>query len=130
MGSDKFPLKKETYDVIGICMEVQKTLGYGFAEVIYKDAMEVEFAKISIPFIREKQLNVQYKDMKLKHHFYADFKCFDKLIVEVKTSNEGIQPEHVAQLLNYLKVSGSIVGLLVNFGKRKLEYQRFILTAD
>ncbi len=76
--------------MIGICMEVQKILGNGF----------------------------------------ADFKCFDELIVEVKTSNEGIQPEHVAQLLNYLKVSRSTVGLLVNFGKRKLEYQRFILTAD
>ncbi|MBY0477462.1 MAG: GxxExxY protein [Chitinophagaceae bacterium] len=130
MHNDQFPLKDETYQIIGACMEVQKTLGYGFAEVIYKDAIEVEFEKDRIPFLRETQLWIQYKGIKLKHQFFADFTCFNQIIIEVKASPEGIISEHIAQLLNYLKVSGNTVGLLINFGKRKLEYQRFILTSD
>lgn len=130
MSDDKFPLKNETCQIIGVCMEVQKILGYGFAEVIYKDAIELEFKKDKIPFLRENQLSIHYKGVKLKHQFYADFRCFDEIIIEVKTSNEGILSEHIAQLLNYLKASGNTVGLLINFGKRKLEYQRFILTPD
>ncbi len=130
MKSEKFPLKDETYKLIGICMEVHQCLGYGFSEVVYKDAIEVELLNRQIMHVREIQLSILYKTTKLKHQFYVDFKCFDSVIIEIKTSGEGILPEHIAQLLNYLKVSGSEVGLLVNFGKNKLEYQRFIFTND
>ena len=111
-------------------MEVQRTLGYGFSEVIYKDAMELEFIDNDLAYRREKKYSVSYKNKQLAHQFYVDFSCFEQVIVEVKSSDKGIAPDHVAQILNYLKVTGCEVGLLVNFGRRKLEYQRFILTSD
>ena len=130
MKLDFFPLQHVTYQIIGLCMEVQRTLGYGFSEVIYKDAMEIEFISNSLAHSREKQYSVCYKNQKLPHYFFVDFTCFDQVIVEVKSSEKGITADHVAQVLNYLKVTGCEVGLLVNFGRRKLEYQRFILTSD
>jgi GxxExxY protein len=130
MNLELFPLRQETYQLIGICMEVQRTLGYGFSEVIYKDAMELEFIDNELAYHREKKYSVSYKNRQLEHLFYVDFSCFDQVIVEVKSSDKGITPDHVAQILNYLKVTGCEVGLLINFGRRKLEYQRFILTSD
>lgn len=130
MNFELFPLQQETYRLIGICMEVQRTLGYGFSEVIYKDAMELEFIDNELAYQRGKKYSVSYKNKQLGHQFYVDFACFDRVIVEVKSSDKGITPDHVAQILNYLKVTGCEVGLLVNFGRRKLEYQRFILTSD
>lgn len=125
-----FPLQQETYQIIGLCMEIQRILGYGFSEVIYKDAMELEFINNEVAYTREKKYTVSYKNKQLDHQFQVDFACFDQVIVEVKSSEKGITADHVAQVLNYLKVTGCEVGLLVNFGRRKLEYQRFILTSD
>lgn len=130
MNLELFPLQQETYRLIGICMEVQRTLGYGFSEIIYKDAMELEFIDNELAYQGEKKYSVSYKNKQLEHQFYVDFACFDRVIVEVKSSDKGITPDHVAQILNYLKVTGCEVGLMVNFGRRKLEYQRFILTGD
>lgn len=127
MNLEFFPLQQETYQLIGICMEVQRTLGYGFSEIIYKDAMELEFIDNELAYYREKKYSVWYKNKQLAHQFYVDFSCFDQVIVEVKSSDKGITPDYIAQILNYLKVTGCEVGLLVNFGRRKLEYQRFIL---
>lgn len=110
-------------------MEVQKTLGYGFSEVVYKDAIQVEFIEANIPHAREVELSVCYKGKELLHNFFADFYCFEKIIVEVKSSDEGISDNHIAQTLNYLRVSGCEVGLIINFGKRKLEYKRLVLSA-
>jgi GxxExxY protein len=128
MYTDFFPLQEETYQLIGFCMEVHRTLGYGFAEIIYKDAMEVEFQENQLPYIREQKLSVCYKHQVLEHQFCVDFSCFNKIIVEVKSCEKGIIADHIAQLLNYLKVSRYEVGLLINFGKRQLEFQRFVST--
>ena len=65
--------KEESYKIIGICMEVHNNLGPGFLEVVYKDALEYEFLKASIPYQREKKYDVRYKDILLPHNFYADF---------------------------------------------------------
>lgn len=97
-----------------------------FLEIVYKDALEYEFDKHNIPFEREKVYEVYYKDVILPHKFYADFVVFDKIILEVKCIN-GIADEHIAQTINYLKVSGNKLGLLVNFGDLSLRYKRFIL---
>ncbi|MBX2934362.1 MAG: GxxExxY protein [Ferruginibacter sp.] len=121
-----FPLKEETYQIIGACMEVHNTLGAGFLEVIYKDALELEFLKAGIPFEREKEYIVNYKGTILPHHFIADFVVFDQIILEVK-GVKSIAEEHIAQTLNYLKVSGNEIALLVNFGEIKLNYKRLIL---
>ena len=126
---ENFPLKNETYEIIGTCMEVQRTLGYGFSEVIYKDAMEMEFISNNFLFRREDELSVLYKGKILKHRFFADFICNNQIIVEVKSCDKGITDDHVAQILNYLRVSEKSIGLMVNFGKRRLEYKRFISNA-
>lgn len=123
---ENFPLKNKTYEIIGLCMEVQRTLGFGFSEVIYKDAMEMEFEHNNLLHMRELELLVHYKGNRLKHHFFADFICHNEIILEVKTSDKGITDDHIAQVLNYLRVSGNMVGLIINFGKRRLEYKRLI----
>jgi GxxExxY protein len=118
--------KDESFKLIGLCMEVHNNLGKGFLEIVYKDALEYEFRKNNIPFEREKEYTVNYKDIILPHKFYADFVVFDKIILEVK-GMAGIAEEHIAQTLNYLKVSGCKLGLIVNFGELSLQYKRVVL---
>jgi len=118
--------KSDSFRIIGLCMEVHNNLGKGFLEIVYKDALEYEFRNNQIPFKREKEYVVKYKDVILPHKFYADFVVFDKIILEVK-GMAGIADEHLAQTLNYLKVSGCKLGLIVNFGKSSLQYKRVVL---
>lgn len=120
-----FIQKDETYEIIGLCMEVHNNLGPGFLEIVYKDALEYELNKKGIFYEREKKYSVEYKDTILPHHFYADFVIFDSIILEVKAASE-LTKDHSAQTINYLKVSSNKVGLLVNFCESKLNYKRFI----
>jgi GxxExxY protein len=119
--------KEEVYDIVGICMNIYNTLGYGFLEIVYKDAMEIEFIENEKEHQREKEFPILYKGRKLKRTFFTDFLLFDKIIVEVKANAEGIAGDAMAQTINYLKASGKRVGLIINFGKRKLEYKRVVL---
>ena len=119
--------KKEIYEIVGFCMEIRNVLGYGFSEVIYKDAMEQEFIDNSITYIREDELYVHYKGKILKHRFNTDFTVFENIVVEVKSWDDGIVEKTIPQILNYLKASGNKVGLIVNFGKARLEYKRLIV---
>jgi GxxExxY protein len=80
--------ENETYRIIGCCMEVHKTLGPGFAEIVYKDALEIEFQMNDIPYEREKNYTVDYKNHILPHSFGVDFICFDKIVVEVKAKKK------------------------------------------
>jgi len=120
-------LKEEVYTIVGYCIEVWKTLGYGFSEVVYKDAMEVEFMEDHLPYVRENELPVYYKTKILRHKFKADFTLFDNIIVEVKSGDNGINDAVISQTLNYLKASGCRIGLIINFGKQKMEYKRLIV---
>ncbi len=117
--------KDESYQIIGKCFEVHKTLGPGFLEIVYKDALEYEFRNAGIPYAREKEYIVDYKGVTLPHKFYADFVVFDKIILEIKAV-AGIPDEFIAQTLNYLKVSGNKLALLVNFGELRLNYKRLV----
>ncbi|MCF6366309.1 MAG: GxxExxY protein [Bacteroidales bacterium] len=118
--------KEESYQIIGKCMDVYNNLGAGFLEIVYKDALELEFKKADIPYEREKKYEVNYKGVILPHKFYADFVVFDKIILEIK-GVAGIADEFTAQALNYLKVSGNKLALIVNFGELKLNYKRIVL---
>ena len=118
--------KDETYNIIGKCMEVHNNLGHGFLEIVYKDALEYEFRKSKIKFNREVRYDVNYKSVILPHNFFADFVVYDKIILEVKALSKGFADEHIAQCINYLKVSGNKLALLVNFGELKLNYKRII----
>ena len=91
--------KEESYQIIGICMEVHNNLGAGFSEIVYKDALELEFKNAKIEYSREKEYTVNYKDIILSHKFYADFVVFDKIILEIKTV-ECFNNGHYNQCLN------------------------------
>ncbi len=117
--------KEESYAIIGICMEIHNQLGHGFSEIVYKDALELEFKENEILFEREKEYLVHYKGELLKHRFYADFVVLNKIILEVKCA-VAISDEHVAQAINYLKVSDCKLGLIVNFARGKMEYKRIL----
>lgn len=119
--------KEESYTIIGRCMEVWKTLGYGFSEVVYKDAMELEFIEHNIPYLREHELFVNYKCKKLKHKFRSDFTMYGSIILEVKANEAPAFSENFEQTLNYLKATEFRLGLIVNFGKRRLEYKRLVI---
>ena len=117
--------KDETYTIIVFCMEIHNHLGYGFSEIVYKDALQNELLENNISYEREKEFSVHYKGKLLPHKFYADFIIFDAIIVELKCVNE-LLDEHVSQAINYLKVSGKKLALLINFKRSKLEYKRIV----
>ncbi|WP_218917199.1 GxxExxY protein [Niabella ginsenosidivorans] len=88
--------------------------------------MEYEFIGNNILFEREKKYEVNYKGIVLPHVFYADFVVFDKIILEVKGVKK-MMDEFSARCINYLKVSGNKLALLVNFGETRLSYKRIVL---
>lgn len=124
--NNSYPLQNETDKIIKTGIEIHKILGAGFLEIVYKDAFEYEYRSQSIIYEREKEYIIQYKKAILPHKFYADFVVFDKVIVEIKAKDGGIAEEDYAQTINYLKCSGCKVGLILNFGKMKLEIKRVI----
>lgn len=117
--------KKESYKIIGACMEVHNQLGPGFLEIVYKDALEVELKNLGIPYTREKEYTVNYKGTLLPHKFYADFVVFDHIILEVKAAS-AIHEKHQAQALNYLAVSDEKLAIIVNFGEMDLNFERWL----
>lgn len=120
-----YPHQKKTEFIIGKGIEIHKTLGFGFLEIVYKDAFEYEFRRSETFYEREKMYDVPYKGIILPHKFYADFVVFDNVILEIK-AKDGIAPEDMAQTLNYLKCSGCKVGLILNFGRLKLDIKRVV----
>jgi GxxExxY protein len=122
---NKLIYKEEAFRIIGLCMEVHRELGHGFLEIVYKDALELLFQQNNISYEREKEYPVIFKNVLLSHKFYADFIVYDKIILEVKAM-AGLANEHITRTLNYLKVSGNKLGLLVNFGRMQLEYKRLV----
>jgi GxxExxY protein len=117
--------KEESYKIMGILFDVHSNLGGGFSEIVYKDALEYEFKLNNIPFEREKEYEVSYKDIVLNHKFYTDFVLFEKIILEVKSS-ENLHPKHYSQCLNYLKVSKNKLAILANFNSVSLEHKRIV----
>jgi len=122
----KYPLQNETYLLNGIAMEIHRTLGRGFLEIVYKDAFMYELQEKGIFYEREKEYKVEYKGITLPHKFYADFVISDNIIVEVKAQS-GVAEDHYAQVLNYLAVSKCKIGLIYNFGESSLIIRRLIL---
>ena len=125
-SENEYPLQKEFYQIIGICMEVHRILGKGLLEIVYKDAIEYEFNSRKIAYEREKKYLVEYKGTILLHYFFSDFVVFDKIILEVK-SQKGVVDEHYRWVINYLGVSKCPLGLIINFGENSLVTKRVIL---
>jgi len=123
----KILLAEESYAVVGAAMEVYYKLGSGFAELVYQEALEIEFGIRGIPFMREKWLKIDYKGYILKKEYKADFLCFDQIIIELKAVPQ-LMPVDWAQIMNYLKASHLRLGLLFNFGSSvRLEQKRVIV---
>jgi GxxExxY protein len=116
----------EVYAIVGSAMEVHNELGAGFAEAVYQEAMELELTSRGIPFERQKKLRIKYKDQLLEKEYLADLVCYGQIIVEIKAQRD-LRPREESQCINYLKVTGLRVGLLINFGDPgRLEWQRLV----
>lgn len=123
----KLVLEKETYKIIGACINVHKKLGNGFLEPVYQEVLVNELLKAGIPFEQQKKLTIYYDGSKLNNHFVADFVCFKKIMVEIKSVNSMNQVIK-QQVINYLKATNLQIGLLINFGEKSLTWKRFINT--
>jgi GxxExxY protein len=113
-----------TFAIIGAAMEVHRQLGCGFLEAVYQEAFAIELTMRDIPCQREADLPIFYKNRKLNTSYRADFICYETVIVELKALSKMGKVDE-AQIINYLKSTGSPVGVLLNFGSASLEYRRF-----
>jgi GxxExxY protein len=117
--------KDESYRIIGTCMKVHRTLGPGFLEAVYQEALEKEFIASEIPYKREQKLKLTYNNQPLKKYYRADFICYDKIVLELKTVNY-LNKIMINILYNHLKAIDYKLGILINFSKPSLEYKRVI----
>ena len=122
----KIIYEQKSYKIIGACIEVHKELGSGFLEGVYQEALEMEFENLGIPFEREKELLIYYKNRKLQKKYKSDFICYNQILIELKALNY-LTSEHESQIINYLKVTNLKIGFLFNFGEKSLKYKRFVL---
>ena len=119
--------ESESYEIIGACIEVHRRLGPGFLEPVYQGALEIELAHRRIPFAAQETIPIHYRDRLLEAEYKADFVCYDKIILEIKSLGR-LTGREFAQTLNYLKATEYRLGLLVNFGSHGvLERNRIVL---
>ncbi len=111
-----------TKKIIGCALEVHKTLGNGFQEVIYQRALEIEFKNFGLAFSREMEMPVFYKDCQIGKR-RVDFFVEEKIMVELKAVIK-LEDAHLAQALNYVEAYKMEIGLLINFGAKSLEFKR------
>lgn len=123
---ETFIHKEETYKIIGAAMAVHRYFGCGFSEKVYQDALEIEFTSLDIPYLREVPLYAEYRNIQLKTEFVPDFICYDSIIVELKAVHE-LEDFQRSQAINYARVAGSDIALLINFGEPSLKYERFVV---
>lgn len=120
--------KSEGYELMGAAFEVYNQLGYGMAEEIYQQSLEIELGLRGIPFIPKNELAVFYKGRELDTRYKPDLHVFEGIVVELKAVTE-LTSEHEAQLFNYLRIARQPIGYLLNFGsKGSLEWKRFIVS--
>ena len=105
-------------------MEVPRTLGNGFQEVIYQRSLAVEMEEAGLLFGREIELPLFYKEVSVGSR-RVDFLVGEAVLVELKALHE-LTPTHYAQIINYLEAYQLEVDLLINFGERSLRFKRFI----
>ena len=122
---DKLLHRATTEAIIGAAFEVQRELGYGFLERVYQRALQVELKRRGVAAETERRIQVQYKGV-IVGDYDADLIVHGCVAVEIKI-NPMYDKRDEAQLLNELKATGLKVGLLLNFGRNKVEYKRLVL---
>ena len=120
----KLLLKEEVFQVVGCAMEVLNTLGHGLREKTYENALAVEFGLQGIPFEQQLRFDVIYKGVRVGE-YVPDLIVFDQIVVDTKTIDRITDLER-GQILNYLKITQRRVGLILNFKRPKLEWERLV----
>ena len=118
-----------TYRLIGMAMEVHNEIGYGFKEEVYENAVEVKLNHAGIEPNRQFEVFVEFEGEQVAT-FYLDLFPEQKVVVEIKAFSHQLTNDELAQVINYLKATGAPVGLLFNFGRRRLEYRRVFPAKD
>jgi GxxExxY protein len=127
-GTTTAMLSSEGYQFMGAAFEVYNQLGYGMAEEVYQQCLEIELKLQAIPFLTKRELRLAYKGRTIEKRYVPDLIVFDAIVVELKAVKE-LTDEHEAQLFNYMRIAQQPVGYLLNFGsKGKLEWKRYILS--
>ncbi len=121
MGEMKFG--EITEQIIGAAFKVHNTLGNGFQEVIYQRALELEFRLIPLTYAREFEMPIYYLDQQIGTR-RVDFLIEDKISVELKAIIK-LEDVHLAQAMNYLETYNLEIGMLINFGSKRLEFHKF-----
>ena len=119
-----FEHKEITEQTIGAAFEVHKILGYGFLEKVYQKAMQVELKERGLETESEKAIKVKFKNHVVGDYF-ADLIVDKNVVVELKVA-EKYNPKDEAQLINELKATATRIGLLINFGREKVEFKRLV----
>lgn len=114
--------KELTHTIIGAAMEVHKTLGNGFQEVIYQRALAIEMAERNLVFSREHNMSILYKGQDIGTR-RVDFFVEDTIMVEIKAIIN-LEDVHLAQAMNYVEAYNLDIGLLINFGAKSLQFKR------
>ena len=116
------------YKIIGAAMEVHGELGYGLLEPVYQEALSRELSIRHIDNVREKEIEIYYKGVKMDKFYKMDL-VVDDIIGELKAV-ESVASEHRAQLFNYLRLTQKPIGVLINFGEKNLHSERYIYDKD
>ncbi len=121
-------LEDEGYRLMGAAFEVHNQLGYGMAEEVYQQSLEIELSLLQIPFQSKRMLTVFYKNRLLDTCYTPDLWVHDAIVVELKAIS-ALTSDHEAQLFNYMRIARQHVGYLINSGKSgDLEWKRFIVS--
>ncbi|MGE0084008.1 MAG: GxxExxY protein [Desulfococcaceae bacterium] len=117
--------KEISYQIMAAVFEVHNVLGYGFLEKVYERALLKEFRLRGIPAEAQKEIRIYYKNDEIGT-YCPDIIVNNEILLELK-SVEGLTNTHKAQVLNYLKATGLKLGLLINFGRERVEHERLVL---
>ena|SRR5688500_17776740 len=121
---DKDQINTITEKIIGCAFKVSNTLGTGFLESVYENALMIEFRKTDLKIEQQKPIKVLYEG-EIVGDFFADLLVEEKVLIELKTVRN-LDDVHIAQCLNYLRATDLTICLLINFGKPKVEIKRII----
>lgn len=118
-----------TFQIIGLAMQVHNEIGFGFKEEVYEKALEVKLRQAGIEPNRQHEVFVEFEGERIAT-FYLDLFPNQEVVVEAKAFSHQLTNDELAQVINYLKATGAPVGLLFNFGRRKLDYRRVFPAKD